>query len=61
VPEQPIELGAKRWIRSRGEIALGQLLDWRDERLRDEAPAVGAEVAARIRIAPAERGGLTPN
>jgi hypothetical protein len=56
VLQQPRELVAERRVRARGEKSLGQLLDRRNERLRHEAPAVGAEVAARIRIAPAKNG-----
>ena len=45
----------ERRIRARREVAALELLDRRDQRLGHEAPAVGAEVAARVGIAPAER------
>ena len=55
VLEQAIELVAERRVGARGDVAGRELLDRRDERLGDEASAVGAEVSARVGIAPAEQ------
>ena len=54
VLQQSIELGAERRVGTGREVAGGQLLDRCDEGFGHEAAAIGAEVSARIRIAPAE-------
>src|SRR6266545_1685316 len=54
--QQPIELVAEGGILARGVIAGGELLDWRDERFRNEASAVRAEVSACVGVATPEHG-----
>jgi len=53
--EQPRQLGDKTLLLSRAQVLLFERLNGGHERLRDEAPAVGAVVAADIGIALAER------
>src|SRR6266545_2466033 len=54
--QEAIELVTKRRVRARGEVTGLELLDRGHERLGHETAAVGAKVAARVRIPPAEQG-----
>ena len=52
--QQIVQLGPERGVGAHRQIAFGQLLDGRDQRLGHEPAAVGAKVAAGVGIPPSE-------